>query len=107
MKKHKHLVPQLWGIHALIECNTLSHVWGIGKVVAFKVIAKCQQLHLLGNETDDFEGYITKAVECVATCYGSKVKDCMSELCYKVWLTKTARICPTTTPKMKSLPPNT
>ena len=98
VEKHKHLVPQLLGMHVLRECNTVSHLGGIGK-------AKGQQLHLFGNATYDLRDVITEARERVATCYGSNVKNSLFELNYHVWLTKTARKCATKTTKLKSLPP--
>ena len=73
VKNHKILVLQLWGMHALTGCDTVSNLWSIGKATAFKVLANGQQLHLLGNETDDLMDVITEAREFVATCYGSKI----------------------------------
>ena len=64
---YKNLVPQLWGMHALTVCDTVFHLWDIGKSKAIKVLAKCQQLHLLGNETDDLRDVITEATDVVAT----------------------------------------
>ena len=83
VRTHKNLVPQLLGVHAFTWCDTVSHLWDIGKATAMKVLAKGWQLHLLGNETDDLSDVITEATE-VATYYGGKVKNSMSELHYQV-----------------------
>ena len=98
-------MPQRLGKHALTGCDIVSHLWGIGKATAMEVLPKGQKLLLLGNENYDLRDVITEASEFVATCYGNKIRNSMSEFHYQVCLTKTARKCATKTPKLKSLPP--
>ena len=92
-------------MYALTGCDTVSHLWGIGKVTAIKVLTNGQQLHLLGNETDDLRDVFTEATKFVATCYRSKIKNSMSELCYQVSLTKLQEMVQQHLPTLKSLPP--
>ena len=46
-----------------------------------------------------------EVIEEATACYGSRVKEIMSKLRYRMWLTKMAKKKVTATPKLKSLPP--
>lgn len=106
-EKHIDIVPQLLAAHALLGCDTVGYMWGVGKVTVLKVLLNGHRLDKLGVLEENMPDTIAEATRCVAACYGSKGKDSMSQVRYEMWLAKTAKKKVTTAPKLKSLPPTT
>ena len=49
--QHKDVVKHLPAAHALTGCDTVSYIYGIGKVSALKVLKSGMTLNLLGQTT--------------------------------------------------------
>ena len=82
--KHKEIVLQLLAMHALTGCDTVSHLWNVGKNTALKVLTKGQGLQLLGTEGTNLTEVVREATEFIAACYGSKEKSSLSTVWYQV-----------------------
>ena len=103
--KHKDLVPHLLGMHALTGCDTVSYMYGIGKITGLNALLKGHSLEIIGSDSENMEDILSAASEYVACCYGCKLCTNLSDIHFNVWLTKTGRKTATTSTKLKSLPP--
>lgn len=103
--KHSNIAEFLPGVHALSGCDTTSFLYGIGKATALKVLNGGKTLKLLGKQDAGMEDVVTEATVFMATCYGSKCCQNMSETRHDVWISKMANQKLSVAPKLKSLPP--
>jgi hypothetical protein len=103
--KHKDIIPNILGLHALTGCDTVACMYGIGKSTALKTLSKGYDLQNLGNKEADFEEVFQEATAFIGACYGYQGTENMSQIRYQAWLTKTGRRNVMSTPKLKSLPP--
>lgn len=115
LDKHRHIAPQLLSAHALSGCDTVASYFGISKANVLKVLEAGYKLKHLGNISADLEDVFCEATKFVAACYGQKCHpgETMSDIRYKVWITKTRRLRESASAKfvklhqrlLKSLPP--
>ena len=92
----------LLAVHCLTGCDTTSQLFGIGKSTALKVLKSGAELKHLGCIESTIQECIAECTRFIALCYGYKHPvDNMSDLRYKVWLTKKIAS------KINSLPPTT
>jgi len=103
--QHKELTSQLPAAHALTGCDTVSFIFGIGKVTAVKALHGGCHLRSLGEEDANMDLAISEATVFIAACYGSKEKGNMSAIRHAVWTSKIAKPKITSAPKLKCLPP--
>jgi hypothetical protein len=105
--QHKDIAHHLPAAHALTGCDTVSYMFGIGKLTALKVLKSGMTLSLLGCQQANIADAVSEATRFVAACYGSKSTGDLSEIRYAIWASKMANIKLTSAPKLKSLPPTT
>ena len=83
----------------------MSYIYGIGKVIALKVLKSGMTLTVLGQHDTDMDDVVSEATSFIAACYGSRTKGDLSEIRYTIWASKMANTKKTSAPKLKSLPP--
>jgi hypothetical protein len=66
-------------IDQLTGCDTVSSIYGVGKVKAVKALQKGHVPPPLGNNQIDIETIVSGAIEFIAACYGSKCSGTMSQ----------------------------
>ena len=103
--QHKEIVKHLPAAHALTGCDTVSYIYGIGKVSALKVLKSGMTLNLLGQHDADMDDVVSEATSFIAACYGSRTKGDLSEIRYTIWASKMANTKITSAPKLKFHPP--
>ena len=103
--KHRAIVPDLLGIHAISGCDSVAATYGIGKVTALTVASKAYRLDLLGDVVAQVTQVIEQAKEFMVACYGVKKCSSMTECRQHVWAQKTGKT--SSAPKLCSLPPTT
>ena len=101
--KQANIVPQLLAAHATSGCDTVAYMFGVGKATVVKVLLQGHRLNKLGESEANIDEVIEEATAFPAACYGSRVKESMSKLRYRMWLIKMAEKKVTATPKLKSL----
>jgi len=106
-KQHVDIVPDILAAHVLSGCDTVPHLWGIGKSTVIKVLKKGCTLESLGNPNGDIEDITAAATVFAAKCYGSSVQGTMSDVRFDMWKKTTAKKKLTAKPKLKALPPTT
>lgn len=89
--QHAEIAKYLLPLHALTGCDTVSTLYGIGKVKALKVLKHGHHPPLLGDSETDEKDLEKQAVAFIAKCYGSKATGSMSEVRYSMWQHKTAK----------------
>lgn len=90
-KKHHDIARYILPLHALTGCDTVSTLYGIGKIKAWKVLKQGHLPPLLGDSDTSMEALEATAVRFIARCYGSKSQGTMSEVRFCVWQHKTSR----------------
>ena len=103
VRKHQEIVPHVLPLHALTGCDTVSSIYGVGKVKAVKTLQKGHVPPPLGNDQIDIETIVSGATEFIAACYGSKCSGTMSQIRFNIWQSKTGR-SKATSFKLPSLP---
>ena len=105
--KHRSFAPQLLSAHALSGCDTVASYIALGKTKAVKVIEAENRLNHLGNPSANLEDVLCESTAFVAACYGQKCEACetMTDVRYKVWVTKTLRKGACLLPKLKAMSP--
>ena len=71
----QHLLP----LHALTGCDTVSSIYGVGKVKAVKALQKGYVPPPMGKEQIYIEIIVSGSTEFTAACYGSKCNGTMSQ----------------------------
>ena len=86
---------------------TLLHLIGIGKTKVVKVPEAGNRLNHLGNPSANLEDVLCESTAFVAACYGQKceARETMTNVHYKVWVSKTGRKGACLLPKLKAIPP--
>ena len=104
--KYKDIASNLLSAHALTGCDTVACYYGIGKTKALEVLAAGYALNHVGYPTADMQEIIHKSTAFITTCYEQNygAGDTMSDIRYKVWVSKTGRKGATLLPKLKALP---
>jgi len=72
VRKHGDIVQHVLALHTLTGCDTVSSIYGIGKVKAAKVLQKDHVPSPLGDIQTDMETLVTGATKFITACYGSK-----------------------------------
>ena len=105
--KHWSIVPQLLSAQALSGCDTVASYFGIGKTKVVKVLEAGNRLNHLGNPSAKIEDIRCESAAFIAACYGQKceARATMTDVCYKVWVSKTGRNGACLLPKLKAIPP--
>ena len=87
--KHRSIAPHLLSA----GCDTVASYFGIGKTKVIKALGAGNRLSHLGNPMASVEDIPCESAAFVATCYGQKceVHETMTDVCYKVWVSKTRR----------------
>jgi len=89
--KHRNITECLPGVPALSGGDTMSYLYGIGKLTALKVLSSGRSLELLGREGTNMADVEAEATSFMALCYGSMYMSnlsAMSDIRYAVWSTK-------------------
>ena len=97
------LVGQLPAAHASSGCDTVAHLWGIGKT---RVAKAGRQLSELGNNSAALADVIQESTAFTAACYGYEEAATMSDVRFKMRKVKTAKANIVSAPQFMSLPPN-
>ena len=105
VEKHKAIIPDLPGAHALTGCDTVAPCFGIGKARAIKALNSGNHLQALGEINSHIDDVVKEATSFMADCYGSTKRDNMSDIRVDVWSAKMARRKVTAAPELKTLPP--
>ena len=103
--KHTSLCSRLLAAHALTGCDTVSKMYGIGKITALTKLAKGMQLNHLGNLESDMDDIIKQSSSFIASCYGRDPELPYDEARYAAWLAKTGNKKARKVPDLKTLPP--
>ena len=105
VNKHGNTLSDILEAHVLSGCDTVSCLWGMGKVTVVKILTTGMQLSKLGNLGISMEEVISEATKFVAACYGSPSLTDMTALRYSVWANKMANQKLSSTPELQALPP--
>ena len=87
---HKEVVNHLPAAHALTGCDTVSYIYGIGKVTALMELNSGMTLNVLGQHDADMYDVVSETTIFITACYGSRNKGDLSEICYTIWASKMA-----------------
>ena len=103
--KNRKIIPDLMAAHALTGCDTVASSHGIAKGTMLNILKKdMYPLTLLGNLNANWDDILKQSMRFTAACYGYPDYESLSDLRYKVWITKTGNRT-TTAPKLCDLPP--
>ena len=91
VNQNAEIVKYVLPLHALTGCDTVSTLYGIGKIKAIKVLKQGHHTPLLGDIGSCEQDLEDQAVAFIAKCYGSKDTGTMSEVRYSMWRHRTAR----------------
>ena len=88
-------------------CDTVASYFGIGKTKVVKVLEAGNRLNHLGNPSANLEDVLCESTAFVAACYGQKceARETMTDVRYKVWVSKAGRKSACLLPKLKAIPP--
>ena len=86
--KHMHVNKHLPVVHILAGYDTVSYMFGIGKVTALTVLMGEHHLTELSQHGADVDELKSEAANFVAACYGTKVEGDMPTHHYQVWNSK-------------------
>ncbi len=105
--KHQSIALQLLLAHALTGCDTVASYFSIGKSTVVKTLEAGNRLNHLGNPMASLEDVLCESAAFVAACYGQKCQphETMTDIRYKVWVSKTGRKSACLLPKLKVIPP--
>ena len=103
-RKHEEILRHILPLHALTGCDTVSSIYGVGKVKSVKALQTGHVPPPLGNGQIYIETIVSGATEFIAACYGSKCSGTLSQIRFKVWQSKTGRTKATSF-KLPSRPP--
>ena len=106
-QQHQGIAKHLLAAHALTGCDTVSYMFGLGKLTMLKTLNKHHPLQLMGQRDSDMDGVITEASKFITACYGCKPQHNMSDTRYAVWKHRLANVKASAAPLLKSLPPTT
>ena len=70
IEKHSDIIPYLLTAYVLSGCDTVAHLWVIGKVTVVKVLLSGKQLKKLGDLQLQMVDVISECTLFVAACYG-------------------------------------
>ncbi|KAG7157431.1 hypothetical protein Hamer_G005863 [Homarus americanus] len=59
VEKHRDLVDDIMAAHALSGCDTVAHLYGIGKVAAVQTLKSGHRLDKLGKIVDEIRGSLS------------------------------------------------
>lgn len=90
-KEHEGIAKYLLPMHTLTRCETVSTLYGIGKVKGVKALRQGNLPPLLGDRDANLDDLEAKAISLIASCYGSKTTSSMSDVRFNIWQHKTAR----------------
>ncbi len=93
--------------HALSGCDTVASYFGIGKTKVVKVLEARNRLNHLENPSANLEDVLCESTAFIAACYDQKceARETMTDVHYKVWVSKTERKGACLLPKLKAIPP--
>jgi hypothetical protein len=106
-EKHEHLAKGILAGHAISGCDTVSCLYGIGKVTIIKVMHGGLSIEKLGNPNCEMKDIVLEASRFISACYGTKVSDDMSMVRFEFWNSKLSKKILTSAPELKTLPPTT
>ena len=89
--KHRSIAPHLPSAHALTGCDTVASYFSIGKTKVVKALEAGHRLSHLGSPMVSLEDVLCESTAFVAAAYGQKceVHETMTDVRYKVWVSKT------------------
>ena len=107
VKKHQNIVRNILHAHALTGRDTVGSYHGIGKTTAIKVPQSGFQFESVGDPAADIGMVVKEATRFIAACYKVPInpEDTMTDVRYRVWVSKTGWKGARVQPKLKSLPP--
>ena len=88
VQTHCEIIKYLLAAHALSGCDTVSHLYGIGKPTVVRVLQKGLKLSKLWQMGADMHDIIDESTVFIASCYGSSITGSMSDIRYRIWLKK-------------------
>lgn len=107
MEKHKDIIPDILGLHAISGCDTVAATYGVGKLTALKVLWSGKYtLNHLGDRDAYLENVIDQATKFVLACYGQSTSSSLTVARQKLWAQKVGRN-KAAAPRLCSLPPTT
>lgn len=104
VKKYEDIIQHILPLHVLTGCDTVSAIYGIGKLKAVKTLLKGHVPPPLGSNELDMETLIRQGTDFITACYGSKCNGSMSDVRFNMWQYKTGH-SQSKTFKLPSLPP--
>lgn len=107
VQKHCEIITYLLAAHALSGCDTVSHLYGIGKQTVVRVLQKGLKLSKVGQIGTDMHDIIDESTTFIASCYGSSITGSMSDIRYRMWLKNMGTGKKNKTMKLCALPPTT
>ena len=105
--RHLDIVDHLPGMHALTGCDTTSFIYSIWKTTALKVFEAGKTIKIFEEQGSNHDEVNAEAVSFLASCYGLKQQDNLSDVRYKLWLRKMANPRIACVTKLKSFPATT
>ena len=102
---HGNLAKDLLAAHALTGCDSVSCLYGIGKVTVIKTMQSGLSLSSLGDPNIAMPDVVAEATRFIAACYGSKITSDMSAVRLDVWTSKLSKKTISSAPELKILPP--
>ena len=107
VNKHQNIVSNILHAYALTGCDTVGSYHGIGKTTVIKVLQSGFQFESVGDPAADIGMVVKEATRFIAACYNVPInpEDTMTDVRYRVWVSKTGRKGARVQPKLKSLPP--
>ena len=84
-KKHGPIISQLLAAHAISGCDTVGHMYGIGKGTVIKALLRGQQIKKLGEVNAALDDITAECTQFIAACYGCKNGVKMSLVRADVW----------------------
>ncbi|KAG7154933.1 hypothetical protein Hamer_G025743 [Homarus americanus] len=97
-------VDDIMTAHALSGCDTVAHLYGIGKITAIQTLKSGHRLDKLGKIVAQITEVVSQAARFIAACYDSKVIHDMSTVRFNVWTSKMSNKRLTSTHELGCLP---
>ena len=108
VEKHLDIIDNVLPAHVLSGCDTVSCLWGIGKVTVLKVLKSGQKsLSKLGNTEEHDDEINNQCTSFITSCYGYPQETDMTSLRYMVWTNKMGNHKLNSAPQLRVLPPTT
>jgi hypothetical protein len=93
---------RLVGVYGLTGCDTVASYFGIGKIVAVKVLhSRKYSLNCLGETTSSLVDVLSQATSFILACYGQSRCQTLTQARQKVWTSKVALFQPQMKPSRK------